>query len=340
MAATRRVLTVSLVVIASCLSLAGLLGPSPTLAKAESPTGAQSLGDGDLFLTVVDRVHAGEPYYDVMGQELHRRGYPTTPPMTWRLPTLSVFQALWPGAIWRSAVLVLLALVTAVLWFRRVSRWSLDHALPVLIGLGGMVPAFANPIAAVMHDPWAGLLIALSLVLRANGHTWASLGVAGMAVAVRELALPFVIVMAAVAAFERRRGEAAAWVLLTVTCALGLWLHYSHVSTLVAADALKTEWVAGGGWAFVQRAARAHPLLLIVPEWVTSLVLPWVLIGYWWLPERRVVATVAAYVSLFLVAGRPDNWYWGLLVAPLLPLGAVGWTIALLPSRQRGRSGD
>ena len=38
---------------------------------------------------------------------------------------------------------------------------------------------------------------------------------------------------------------------------------------------------------------------------------------------NRVALTVTAYVLLFMVAGRSDNTYWGLLYAPLLPFGWV-----------------
>jgi hypothetical protein len=36
---------------------------------------------------------------------------------------------------------------------------------------------------------------------------------------------------------------------------------------------------------------------------------------------RRAAVIVAGYLAGFLVVGRPDNYYWGLLYAPLLPVG-------------------
>jgi len=32
---------------------------------------------------------------------------------------------------------------------------------------------------------------------------------------------------------------------------------------------------------------------------------------------------VTGYMVTFAIAGRADNWYWGLLIAPLLPLGLI-----------------
>jgi hypothetical protein len=34
---------------------------------------------------------------------------------------------------------------------------------------------------------------------------------------------------------------------------------------------------------------------------------------------------LTAFLSVFLLVGRPDNSYWGLLIAPILPLGLFGW---------------
>ena len=51
--------------------------------------------------------------------------------------------------------------------------------------------------------------------------------------------------------------------------------------------------------------------------------------GMWQAPAgRRLAATLAVYFVLFLIVGRPDNFYWGLLIVPVLPLGALGWTKA------------
>ena len=73
-------------------------------------------------------------------------------------------------------------------------------------------------------------------------------------------------------------------------------------------------------------------LLVLLPLWVTALVLPASLIG---LASRRddvadrALAAVLIYLSLFAVAGRPDNRYWGFLYAPLLTFGLV-WAPAAL----------
>src|SRR4028118_2130363 len=46
-------------------------------------------GKGDVYLyqAVVARMDAGENYYPAAAQEMIARGYPTSPFLTWRLPT-------------------------------------------------------------------------------------------------------------------------------------------------------------------------------------------------------------------------------------------------------------
>ena len=43
-------------------------------------------GDIALYHAIVDRVHAGENYYDAAAAELPRRGYPTRSVFNWRTP--------------------------------------------------------------------------------------------------------------------------------------------------------------------------------------------------------------------------------------------------------------
>jgi hypothetical protein len=49
----------------------------------------------------------------------------------------------------------------------------------------------------------------------------------------------------------------------------------------------------------------------------------------------RVGLTVGMYVAAFLFAGRPIHAYWGLMYAPLLPLGLV-WAPRALGDLIRG----
>jgi hypothetical protein len=67
-------------------------------------------------------------------------------------------------------------------------------------------------------------------------------------------------------------------------------------------------------------------LFHFLPSAFTAVMLPLALLG--WIGTRgatatRVTMTLGAWLAAFFVIGRPDNFYWGLLLAPILPLGAV-----------------
>jgi len=34
---------------------------------------------------------------------------------------------------------------------------------------------------------------------------------------------------------------------------------------------------------------------------------------------------LTGYFAFLMIAGRPDNWYWGFMIAPLLPVGVLGY---------------
>ena len=85
------------------------------------------------------------------------------------------------------------------------------------------------------HRPilWAGMLLVLSFGLHRPGKWGASLAVAALAVAIREHALPFVLLMGAMAFWRRDWKEGAAWTALTVAFLVALAVHLSIVSELV-----------------------------------------------------------------------------------------------------------
>jgi hypothetical protein len=60
--------------------------------------------------------------------------------------------------------------------------------------------------------------------------------------------------------------------------------------------------------------------------WAVALLLPFCLLGLaHWKSSlgTRTGLTVAAYALVFMVAGRPNNFYWGVLYAPILSLGLL-----------------
>ena len=67
-------------------------------------------------------------------------------------------------------------------------------------------------------------------------------------------------------------------------------------------------------------------VLIGAPLWLGAVAAPLALLGLlvWRDPlAERVALTVFGYVIAFVFVGRPENSYWGLLIAPLWPLGLL-----------------
>jgi hypothetical protein len=314
------------------LVLYGALAALPDLAVGSSE-GDPETRDLDMYEAVVDRVGDGEWYYDVAGDELRTRGYATRPFPNWRLPTTAwVVSALGPDTA--TTALRALAAGTVVAWVLALRSSGVRPA--VAVGAGLLVASATAITAAssftVLHEVWAGLLVALSLALRR--WSWgASLALGLVAVAFRELALAYLVVMLVCAVTERRRTEAVGWGAGIAAFLAGLALHASVVTPLLT-DADRTNgWVAGGGWPFVLATAQWNLLVLFLGAVVTAVIVPGALLGAgsWATPlGNRLAATIAVYAATFLVLGRPDNSYWGILYAPLLGVG-----LAFLPGAVR-----
>ena len=67
----------------------GLIAYHPTIPKESK------VSDTMLYTRIVERIHDGETYYAVTGEELRKRGYASRSVFNWRLPVL-VYRCL-PG---------------------------------------------------------------------------------------------------------------------------------------------------------------------------------------------------------------------------------------------------
>ncbi|MCA9470587.1 MAG: hypothetical protein KC594_00900, partial [Nitrospira sp.] len=177
------------------------------------------------------------------------------------------------------------------------------------------------------HELWSGVMISLSLAARARGNTTMSVIIGILAVFIRELALPFVLVMLFLAWKERRQAETLGWLAGVTAFSFALTYHASIVSGLLTPiDQVNKSWVQFGGWPFVLSTGNWNVFLLIAPQWVVAIVLPLALLGM--MGRRgddglRSSLTILLYFLAFLVAGRGNNAYWGMMYAPLVSLGLL-----------------
>ncbi|OJY62004.1 MAG: hypothetical protein BGP16_15905 [Sphingobium sp. 66-54] len=314
------------------LGLAQSIGPiGPGAASSGSFTAAvqqpEASGD-DLFLynSIIDRLRIGDAYYPATATLLRDNNYPLRPFLTFRLPTLAILLAAIPGWF-GTALLAALCAATILAWTLRLGGEGVPER-PLMVAslllLGGSI-TLAAPRLICFHESWAALLIALSLALHQPNRWGPSVGLALLALLIRELALPFVLLMGSAALWQRRWREAAAWAATVALFAVALALHAQAVATVVlAGDPASPGWVEPGGWARVLSALREASLLGYLPVPTTALLVPLALLGWYARPGANamlVALHLTGFAFMMTLLGRPQNYYWIAMIVPLFLTG-------------------
>ena len=298
-----------------------------TGSRPPDPT-AQKGADVQLYRRIVEGVARGGGYYQIAPTELRAGHFPLRPFLAVRPPPLTLLLAGLPGPPARVGVLAALAAVCFAGWawgLRALAgRQPLRYAAAMILLASGLAPILSGT-AYLFHEVWAGLLISTSLALYAPRRWGLSLALGFAAALLRELAAPYLLVMAAFAAVEGRWREAMAWTAALAVFAAALAGHAAMVSTVTTvADLRSPGWLGLGGWPFVVRTLDWNALALEGPAWASALLAPLAALGLSnWAGGRgrRTGAVVLGYMAGFCVVGRQDNAYWGLIIAPLWPMG-------------------
>jgi hypothetical protein len=151
--------------------------------------------------------------------------------------------------------------------------------------------------------------------------------------------------MALFALLEGRRREAAAWT-GAIFVALATLAAHAVLATAAATpgDLASPGWLALGGLPFVLKLTHFSSISIAMPLAAQAFVLPAALLGLvlWRAPEpglgRRMALLVLGCLSAFLFVGRNNNDYWGLLLAPIWPLGLLEIDRTVLALIRRLRS--
>src|SRR6185295_62508 len=147
----------------------------------------------------------------------------------------------------------------------------------------------------------------------------------------RELALSYCGIALLIAAWNRRWLEAAGWsVSIVAFFAFYAW-HMNQVhAQLAAAGATASsslaQWLRFGGLDYVLLTTRMNSIFFHAPGWLLWLYLLTALLGLSRQPSESnhlACLTTLSYLLAFAILGRPENFYWGLLPAPLLACGAA-----------------
>ena len=302
--------------------------------KSDLPERAR---DDDLALydRAIARIAKGENYYDFIADEQRAADYPVRPGLAVRLPTLAYLHV-WLGEGGLIAASLLLLGGVALAWWRRFAdepggkRYRmLAMALLLTNAALGLNRDFF-----VLHELWAGMLLALSMGLHRPGRYWLALLAAALALAIREHSLPFVLLMAALAFFRGDRREGAAWSLLAAAFLAALAVHLQIIAAqALPSDPLSPSWLELRGLSGWLSNVVLSSNLRSLPHWLAGPLVMLAIFG--WSAWRSSAGTFATlfylgYGLAFMIAGRGDNYYWGFMVTPAILAGMAFAPMGLL----------
>lgn len=291
-----------------------------------------SIGDVELYRRITRRVAEGESFYVASLDEQRQHRYPTKPFVTVRPPTLATLTAML-GKQGGKIVSGGLFVVCLALWL-----WRLDKAGVSIAERGLAVVAMAifgitlfRESAMLFHEVFAGLLLAIALALvRQDGRMWPVLLLGALALAVRELVLPFILLWAVFAAFDRNWKGVAAALGVVALFAVGMMFHAQAVAAQVQPGDLDSPgWDALNGPRLPFYAMAKLTALVMIKPWIAAPLAMLPLVGWAALGGRLGLFASLWFLGYFVMLAlfaRTNNNYWVLLV---LPAYAVGF--ALLP---------
>lgn len=302
--------------------------------------------DDDLALydRVIKRIGQGENYYAVAADEHRKAHYPLRPGVAVRLPTLAYLD-MWLGDTGRGADVLVpgelaaaLALMLAVIWawWRRLGdepgTENVRRIAAALVFVGASLGL--NRYYFVLHELWAGMLIALALGLHRPGRKWlGAVLVAALALAIREHVLPFVLLMGALAVWRRDWKEAAAWGVLVAAFGAGMAWHLGLVAAQVQpGDPVGPSWLVMRGLSGWLSNVVLSSNLRFLPHFLSGPAVMLMMLGWaGWKSPLGTTGTLLylGYGTAFMIAGRPDNFYWGAVVAPGMFVGLAFVPMAL-----------
>jgi hypothetical protein len=317
-------------------SMDGTPSDVPALIADGPPDSAEPPRDDDLafYDRVIERIAGGEAYYDFIVEEQRASDYPVRPGLAVRLPTLAYVHA-WLGEPGMLALAVVLMGATVWAWWRRLGdepggrRMQRIGAALMLMGASlGL-----NRYYFVLHELWAGMLVALAFGLHRPGRWGWALVVAALALAIREHVLPFVLLLGAMAAWRRDWTEAAAWTALVIAFLAAMAWHLSLVALhVLPSDPESPDWLVLRGLSgWLGNIVLSSNLRFLPHELAGPLVLLMVLGWAGWKSPAGATGTLLylGYGLAFMIAGRANNFYWGAVVAPAMFIGFAFLPVAL-----------
>jgi hypothetical protein len=285
---------------------------------------SQRGNDFELFAGVVARLQSGTPYYTAMASELRAREYPSASVMNWRTPLHLSSLAMLGVPLARLTFVALglaLVVVGAAAFAPRGRRGTAWGAF--CVAGAAVLPAGWSQLLIFLPEAWCGLLIGLSLAFYARRNWLMAAGCGILAVFVRELAAPYVLVCGVAAILARRRRESLLWVLGGVSYVA--YYAYHAASTYAAIEpgafAHSHGWLYWQGLPFVFSTAACYAWTFTSPFLVPLVVAGGLAAVTAPAAPVQLRSAMLAYLCTFAVVGQPFNMYWGFATTPLWAFG-------------------
>ncbi|MDE2303386.1 MAG: hypothetical protein KGK11_12585 [Sphingomonadales bacterium] len=299
-----------------------------------------------LYQDIAARTARGEPYHQAAAELQRAHHYPLKPFFTMRLPTQNwmVVRIGWKG-LQKFAFVVLFAGIMAWLIAFETTLHPFERVgIGIALAAGGS--SIVDPYLLALQEYLAGIFLSLALagVFGWPRRWWWVLAPAAAALFLRELALPFVLLAAAFALFERRWTEVAGWALLLAAFAAVMAWHASLVAPqLRPGDITSPGWHDVQGLSATLKAVVFTSVLQALPIGLALLAALWPMVGWLALPGRSglfAVLLFAGYGAMIALFSRPDTFYWGAIVMPAYFIGYALIPRALLQLREAIRHPD
>jgi hypothetical protein len=320
-----------LATIAACLWAVPTVDSYGAFSRAANDERLEAGGraDFDLYEAIDRRIAKGESYYSAALDEQRSSRYPTKPFVTVRLPTLAWSSLVLGLDRWRIAALTLWLATIIGLYAALKGMASMPERIAAALAAAAAGAVAGIEKVGLSHEIVAGLFVSASLALYRRGRWWPSLLLAACAVAVREMALPFLLLWAVFAAAERRGREFTAVVAVVLLFGIGMALHAQAViAQQMPGDMVSPGWTGFQGPALPLFGMVTVTLLQTLPAWIAAplAVLPflgWLALG----GRLGLFASLwfAGYTLAVALFARQENFYW---LAVLIPAYGAGLAFA------------
>ncbi len=313
------------VVLVVLIALSTAIPPTPQALLSYS-SHKDHMTDPVLYRHIIDGIKAGGNYYDVMAHAHRLSSYPLHPVYTVRLPTLAWLFAFLPAAVMNGFYIALMIAIV-LSWYVRLRSLS-GTLFAVIAGTALIILScdfMTTPVIKMFHDSWAGLFMALALGLWRPDSFVPSILCAFAAVIIRESALPFLLMMACLAAYEKRWSEVYGWLAALLLFAGLYWLHANAVqSVALPSDLHSPGWSSRGGPSLLISILRGVTPFIFLPQAAGGAVAVLCLFGWLSWPSAvglRVSGMLLGYAMMVMIFARPNQSYWITMLEPLFLAG-------------------